>query len=157
MDMGEIDIAFKRASLEDADALIEVRNESFYADYVKYGQCPGYNCSKEEMIDHIANRISYKILLGNQIIGNMSIRDNHDGTYHLGCLCIVPDYENRGIGQKALRFLESEFKDATAWTLDTPKDNERNVHFYKKAGFCVTNEYASGPVQLLWFEKKLDR
>jgi hypothetical protein len=83
-----MEIKFKRATIDDAEALINVRNQSFYADYAKYGECPAYNHSKESMTNSILNRIAYKIICNNQIIGNISVRDNHDNTYCLSCLCV---------------------------------------------------------------------
>ena len=79
-------IEFERATIGDIDALINVRSQSFYEDYVKYGECPGYNNSKESMTNIILNRIAYKIICNNQIVGNINVRDNQDNTYYLGCL-----------------------------------------------------------------------
>ncbi|MBZ9623858.1 GNAT family N-acetyltransferase [Clostridium sp. FP2] len=147
---------FERATINDVEALIDVRNQCFYADYVKYGECPGYNHSKESMTNAILNRIVYKIICNNQIIGNISIRDNHDNTYYFGCLCVIPEYENKGIGQEAIRFIESEFPNATVWTLETPSDKKRNHYFYKKAGYTIIEEYIDGSVKLVLFEKKMN-
>lgn len=151
-----MNIKFERATINDCDALINVRNQSFYADYIKYGECPGYNCSKENMTNCIINRISYKIICNNQIIGNISVTDNHNSTYHLGCLCVIPDYENKGIGQEALRFLERVFPNATIWNLITPEDKERNHYFYKKAGYTIAKEYVKGSVKVVLFEKRIN-
>lgn len=148
-------IQFERATFDDIEALIAVRNISFYADYVKYGECPGYNISTEDMKNIISSKISYKIICNGQIVGNISVTDNHDNTFHLGCLCVIPEYENKGIGQKALRFIESEFPHAMIWTLDTPADKERNIYFYKKAGYKIIEEYMAGSVMLALFEKKI--
>ena len=150
-----MNIKFERATVDDADELINVRNQSFYEDYVRYGECPGYNTSKERMTNTILNRIVYKIISDNKIIGNISIKDNHDSTYNLGCICVIPDYENKGIGQKAIRFIENEFSDATLWTLETPADKKRNHYFYKKAGYVITEEYTDGSVRIVSFEKKI--
>lgn len=39
-------IEFERATIDDVDKLIDVQNQSFYSDFIKYGECPGYNHSK---------------------------------------------------------------------------------------------------------------
>lgn len=151
-----MEVRFERATIDDVEALINVRNLSFYADYVKYGECPGYNKSKESMANAILNRIVYKIICNNQIVGNISVRDNHDNTYHLGCLCVISEYENKGIGQEALRFIEEQFPDAAVWTLETPADKERNHYFYKKAGYRIVKRYMHGSVNLVLFEKRMN-
>ena len=148
-------IEFEKASVDDVDELINVRNQSFYEDYVKYGECPGYNLTKETMTEIILNRIVYKIICNNQIVGSISIMDNNDNTYYIGCLCVIPEYENKGIGQKALRFTESKFSNAEVWTLQTPADKVRNHYFYKKSGYKIVKEYMEGSVKLVLFEKKI--
>lgn len=35
-------IEYRQATLKDAELLIEIYNASFYIDYLKYCECPGY-------------------------------------------------------------------------------------------------------------------
>lgn len=151
-----MEIKFERATINDVKVLINVRNQCFYSDFVKYGECPGYNNSKESMTNSISNRIVYKIIFNNQIIGNVSVRDNHDSTYYIGCICVIPDYENKGIGQECINFIECQFPKATAYTLETPADKTRNHYFYKKMGYDITKEYMVGSVKIVLFEKKMN-
>lgn len=151
-----MNIKFEKATVHDAEILINVRNQCFFADYVKYGECPAYHNSIESMTNTILNRIVFKIICHDQIIGNISIRDNQDNTYHLGCLCVISDYENKGIGQEALKFIEIEFPNATTWTLETPADKVRNHYFYKKAGYNIVDEYINNSVKVVLFEKKMN-
>lgn len=150
-----MNIKYERATIDDAKLLINIRNQCFYADFIKYGECPAYNNSIEDMSKGILNRIIYKIICNDQIVGNISIRDNQDNTYYLGCLCVIAAYENRGIGQESLKFIESEFPNAAAWTLETPKDKDRNHYFYKKSGYNIVKEYMNGSVNVVLFEKKM--
>ncbi len=146
-------IKFKRAIIDDIDKLINVQNQSFYADFIKYGECPGYNHSKESMNNIILNRITYKIIYNNQIVGDIIVKDNHDSTFYLGCICVIPEYENKGIGQEAIMFIENQFPNATVWTLETPADKTRNHYFYKKVGYTIIKEYMDGSVKIVLFKK----
>lgn len=92
-------------------------------------------------------------MIDNTIVGDIIVQDNHDGTYFLGGLCLIPEYENKGIGQVAMRFLEQQFKNARLWSLETPADNERNQHFYKQCGFHIVKEYYVGSVEIVLFTK----
>ena len=152
-----MDLKYINAKKEDADLLIKIYNTSFYNDYIKYGECPGYNHTRESMTNTILSRIVYKIICDDKIIGNISIRDNKDDTYHLCCLCVIPEYQNKRIGQKALRFIESKYSNATTWTLETPADKEKNHHFYIKFGYNIVKEYMDGSVKLVLFEKQLSK
>lgn len=104
-----VKIEFTRATVDDVNKLIDLQNQSFYADYVKYGECPGYNHSKESMTNVVLNRITYKIICNNQIISGIIVIDNHDSTYHLGGICVIIDYENKGIDRKLLSLLKTNF------------------------------------------------
>lgn len=150
-----MEVTYERATVSDAETLIDVRNKSFYADYVRYGECPGYNISKEHMVQMILDRVSYKIIWDKKVIGNITVRADKNNAYYIGCLCIIPDYQNKGAGQKAIKFVESQFPDAKVWTLETPSDKERNIHFYKKMGYSIVKEFKNGSVKLVLFEKKV--
>ena len=146
-------VHFQRAVPQDADTLILVQNQSFYADYVKYGTCPGYGRTKDSMEESISRHFVYKILWDDLVVGDIIVKDNGEGHYHLGGICVVPQWEGRGIGQAAMKFLSSAFPDARHWTLETPSDKERNHRFYLKSGFHITKEYHVDGVRISLFEK----
>jgi ribosomal protein S18 acetylase RimI-like enzyme len=150
-----MEIKFIRATIDDVGELIDLQNQCFYQDYLKYGQCSGYNHTKESMTDLILNRIVYKIVYNNQLVGDIIVKDNHDNTYSLSCICVKPDFENRGIGQHAIKFMESQFPAAVVWNLKTPADKKKNYYFYKKLGYSVVEEHMEGPVKIATFQKKM--
>ena len=148
-------IQFERAVLEDADALISVQNQSFYSDFIKYGVCPGYNRSHDSMVESISRNNVYKILCDSIVVGDIIVKDSGNGNYFLGCLCVIPDYENKGIGQHAMKFIDTSFPYAKHWSLETPSDKLRNHYFYKKHNYEITKEYTIDNVQISLFEKYL--
>lgn len=150
-----MNIQFEHAVLEDADTLISVQNKSFYSDFIKYGVCPGYNRSHDSMVESISRNNVYKILCDGIVVGDIIVRDNGNGNYYLGCICVIPDYENNGIGQLAMKFIDACFPDAKHWSLETPSDKLRNHYFYKKLGYEITKEYTVDSVQISFFEKYL--
>ncbi|EPY2306326.1 GNAT family N-acetyltransferase [Clostridium sporogenes] len=89
------------------------------------------------------------------IIGDVIVRYNGNNNYYLGALCIIPEYENIGIGLKVMSFIFDYFVDAKHWSLETPVDKKRNHYFYKKLGFNITKEYMDGSVKVALFEKNL--
>lgn len=40
---------YRPAVFEDTELLINIYNAAFYDDYVRYGSCPGYEKTKEEI------------------------------------------------------------------------------------------------------------
>ena len=47
-----MNIEYRKATLEDAELLINIYNASFYNDYLRYGSCPEYGKTKE-MIEEL--------------------------------------------------------------------------------------------------------
>lgn len=134
------DGTIERASEDDALGLIEARNKSFYDDFIKFGGCPGYNIPLDEMKQRIQNAIIYKIISDGKIIGDISLRIRDDGECWLSCLEIIPEYQNKGIGAKALKYIEEKHPEVRRWTLETPVQNYRNCYFYEKMGFVKIDE-----------------
>lgn len=148
-------IKFIRAGLEDADCLIDLRNRAFYSDFLQFGFCPAYGISNESMRQRITERVVYLILCDEQPVGCISVRDCGEGHYHLGTLCVVPEFEHRGIGQQALKYVEAAFPDAVLWDLVTPVSKTRNHRFYMQSGFEITGETEDNNIKLFIFQKHI--
>lgn len=88
--------------------------------------------------------VYYKILDGDMIIGGMVISRLKPGQYRLRRLYVDPDYQDKGVGTKAISFMENEFPDAQVWNLDTPVVATRNHHFYEKLGYVRTGDGGGG-------------
>lgn len=128
----QIDIV--RAQPNDAKRLAEVFNASSYSDYVKYGECPGYNKTEDSMLSGMQEYHVYKIMVDGLIVGAISVENEADKHYYLGALCVIPDYANQGIGQEAMCFLDQKFPDAVHWVLETPADKTQNHYFIANLG-----------------------
>lgn len=151
-----MNLSFEKALEQDAAELIYVLNLSFYEDFIRFGECPGYNVSLEDMKQRIRDSFHYKIILDGRIIGDISVRTKGDNQYWLGCLAIIPEFQNRGIGSKAIKFLGREFPNAIFWGLDTPIQKAGNCHFYEKMGFVgIEDKMHSEKVTLRIYEKKM--
>lgn len=136
-----MNIEFKLANKNDVKKLIEVQSKSFYEDYIKYGECPSYNEPEDRMLDLIENAIVYKILKDNEIVGDIIIRKKENNEYYLRTFSVIPECQNLGIGQKALKYIDEVYKDAAEWILITPFKSYRNHHLYEKMGFVKYGEY----------------
>ena len=62
-------IKIEKACRSDAKRLAEVYNMSFYSDYLKYGECPGYNKTENDILDNLQKRDVYKIIADGAIVG----------------------------------------------------------------------------------------
>lgn len=150
-----MNINIERATADDADSLIVVHNKAYLKDFQKYGKFPGYGKTHEKMLMAIENRIIFKIIADDKIIGDIIVVSQDVGHYYLTGLCVIPEYENNGIGQQAMRFLDIYFRDAVHWTLKTLADKVRNQYLYKKCGFCITKECIQGDVKFVVLERDI--
>ncbi len=149
------EISFVMAEMNDIDDLIDVQNIAFKNDYIKYGYCPGYGHTMTSMKNLVEKCIVYKIMMDERIVGDIIVRHKENGDYFLGGLCVIPEFENKGIGQMAVKFIEKQL-DASYWSLETPAENKRNIYFYQKCGFQITKEYMDGPVRIVLMEKYMN-
>ena len=150
-----MDIRFEPAATADAEALRQVQDRAFYEDFLKHGSCPGYGRTAEDLADSMRRRATYKLVAGGEIVGKISAGALGAGQYRIGCLCVVPEYQNRGIGRRALDFLEHRYPDAREWTLETPADDARNRAFYERCGYVITGTTTDDSVELVIFTKKV--
>ena len=147
-------IDFKLANRADIKKLIEVQNKGFHDDYVSYGECPSYNETEQAMLEYIEKAIVYKILKDNEIIGNIIIRQRENNQYYLRVISVIPEYQNLGIGQMALRYIEEEHPEASEWELITPFKSYRNHHVYEKMGYVKVEEYRQSDVLIMFKYRK---
>lgn len=143
---------YRQATLEDAQLLADIYNASFYKDYLKYGECPGYGRTKELMEESISKYPKFVILCDKKPVGCVSCMELESNVYEVGCLCIVPEFQGKGLGTQAIQFVKTHYKDWKKLTLVTPIDKSENVKFYtEKCGFKIVSKEKDGNVELARF------
>jgi len=154
-------VRIERATPADAPALLRAQIRAFEHDALIYpgvavGGPPGYD-SLDVLLAHIQTDDTYKIEADGHIVGGMVIFDRGEGRCHLDVIFIDPDYHDRGIGTRAMHYLDEHYA-ARLWTLDTPTWAVRNQHFYEKLGFIKVGEvqYEDDDTPLFAYEKRLD-
>jgi ribosomal protein S18 acetylase RimI-like enzyme len=152
-----MNIAFERATLADAEALVAAQIAAFHYDSVLYpgveiGGPPQYD-SVEFMRQQIQQDECYTMVDAGQIVGGMVVFNMGQGHVHIDRIFIHPEHQNRGIGTQAMQFLEQTYA-ATRWTLDTPTWAVRNQHFYEKLGYVKVKEETFPDITLIGYEKR---
>ena len=145
-----MNLILQRAAEEDAPGIILARDQSFYDDYVRFGECPGYHITPKAMRDTIRKADVYRILIDGKMVGDVSVHPPaEDGSRWIGCLEIIPEYQNGGIGSETLLAVIDRYPETEKWELETPVQNKRNCHFYEKAGFRGTKEIVHSEILTL--------
>ena len=150
-----MEIEFRKAEKADAEQLIEIYNSSFYDDYIRYGECPAYGKTKEMMEQSILVFSKFLILCDSRPVGCIACKEVEKGTYEVGCLCVIPEFQGKGIGTSAMEFAKTYFSDWVRFTLVTPVDKRENVRFYtEKCGFEIQSVEMDGRVEVARFVLK---
>ena len=145
--------SYKCADISDADVLVEIYNSAFHDDFIRYGQCPAYGRSRENMEQSVRDFPKIIAYEDGKPVGVISYKPEGPGKYYIGCLAVLKKEQGRGIGTLLLKHFMSEHPDWKEITLVTPKDNERNIRFYtERFGFEITGEEADGEVTVYWFK-----
>ena len=145
-------IEYRKAVSEDAEMLVNIYNAAFYSDYMRYGACPGYGRTTEMMKESIREYPKYIILCDNKPVGCVSCKMQEMRVYEITCLCIIPEYQGKGLGTKAVQFVKELYDDWEKLTLVTPLDKKKNVKFYtEKCGFRIVSIETDGNVELARF------
>lgn len=145
-------LEYRQAALTDAELLIDIYNASFYSDYMKYGECPAYGKTKEVMEQSIIDYPKFLILCNGSPVGCISCKEKEKQVYEVGCLCVIPEFQGKGIGTRAIEFIKSFYEDWEKFTLITPIDKSENVKFYtEKCGFHIVSTERDGNVEVVRF------
>ena len=148
-------IGYRKANLKDAELLVNLYNASFYSDYIKYGECPGYGKTTDVMEKSIMASEKFIIINDSIPVGVISCRRIEEAVYELGCLCIIPEFQGKGIGTQAFQYVCSYYKDWKKFTLITPADKKENVKFYtEKCFFQIESIEMDGNVEVCRFVRE---
>ena len=147
-----MEIEFRKAVIADAELLVDIYNASFYSDYIRYGECPAYGKTKEMMEKSIMDYSKFLMVCNGKPVGCISCRELENGICEVGCLCVIPEFQGKGIGTSAMEFAKTYYSNCSRFTLLTPVDKEENVMFYtEKCGFAVQSVEMDGNVKVVRF------
>ena len=72
--------------------------------------------------------------------------------FYIGFFMMNKDFQGKGIGTQAVKFVMSHYKDWDKFTLITPSDKDENVKFYmEKCGFDIVSTEMDGNVKVVRF------
>ena len=156
-----MEIVVSRFSENDLNTVFEIQQAAFRPLYEKYhddGSNP-YMESKEMILRKYtrAGTTGYLFLLDGKAVGAVRINiDDVNKTGRVSALCVLPQYQGRGIAQRALLEIERLHPDVKRWVLDTILEEAGNCHLYEKAGYRKTGktERINEKMTLVYYEKR---
>ncbi len=143
-------VRLQPARPEDAIRLAEMQARAFMPAVQKRG---GFETSPaaetpDRMLERITSEKSHSFIImsDNLYAGMIRIKELGDGAYKISPVFVLPEFQNQGIGQRAMSLAEEMFPGARRWTLFCVREEAKNVYFYEKLGFRKTG-----------VERKLDK
>jgi|SRR5665647_536634 len=134
----------RKISSDITDIVHNIQKKSFeplLEKYHDYDISPAMESAERirEKIDR-DNTTAYIFQLNDINVGWVRVMRFGDMTYKISALCVLPEYQNRGIAQDALKQIESYYPNAHKWMLDTIFQEKRNCHLYEKLGYVKVGE-----------------
>ncbi len=161
-------ITIRRTREEDTAVLLEIQRAAFLPIYEIYHDAGNPTLRG---IEDITRRLQppfqqYTILEDGEIVGGIFYVTEGStphvpclapGEYYLGRLYIRPDRQSHGIGRQAIALCEREFPDARKFTVDFPRELDKNRRCYEATGFRPTGRQITPEpgLTLLLYEKRL--
>jgi ribosomal protein S18 acetylase RimI-like enzyme len=134
----------RQISSDIVDIVHNIQKKSFEPllnKYHDYDVNPAMESAERirEKIDR-DNTTAYIFQLNDINVGWVRVMELGDMIYKISALCVLPEYQNRGIAQEALKQIESYHPNAQKWILDTIFQEKGNCHLYEKLGYVKVGE-----------------
>lgn len=152
-------VKLRKAILSDAKALLAMQKTAFMPLLEKYQD---YDTSPAaETIERTQARIAsssggfFKIVADGNWAGAVCIQQGKESAYWIGPIFIHPDFQGKGIAQRAMAEVEKLFAEASAWKLATLLEEQGNCYLYEKVGYVRTDrcEPINDKATLVYYEK----
>ncbi|MGF6949081.1 GNAT superfamily N-acetyltransferase [Neobacillus sp. B4I6] len=138
-----MDIRLDKATNTDAKIIYDIQVNAFVPLLDKYKD---YNTNPaNEPIERVITRINnpnggfYKILVDNILVGAICVFWKEEVQFWISPMFILPEYQGKGIAQKAIALIEEMFPKAISWELATILEEELNCYLYEKMGYEKTS------------------
>ena len=152
-----------RAELSDAGRIHAMKYAAFWPLYERYhddATSPVME-APEKVVRQLesGNSQYWLIQLGDEVVGAVRIvfdgMENGRSMYRISPLFVLPEFQNRGIGQAVMQAIFDQYSQANVWRLSTIKQEKRNCHLYEKCGFRISrpDEVVNERMTIVFYEK----
>jgi GNAT superfamily N-acetyltransferase len=128
------------AEAGDIPGLVAAHSRAFAEDLERYGMGPA-GIDDPDWHAMIREKLHYFALRdAGAIVGGIIVAEEGEGRFFLNTLFVDPAAQGRGIGAKALAFLDDTFPDARVWWLVTPQGSLPAQRLYERTGYVRVGE-----------------
>lgn len=141
---------------DDLPAILDVQRKTFMevARAFKVKSLPQIEQTLESLADEFAAGTVLKASIADTIVGSVRAYRKTD-TCYISKLIVLPEHQNKGIGQALMNEIEYYFKDCVGrYELFTGSRDPRNRYLYDKLGYkSFKTEKLNEEVSFVYMEK----
>lgn len=152
----------KEFCISDIDRVFEIQRAAFRPLYDKYRDEATNPCleNRELVLQKYtrAGTKGYLFLLGAFAVGAVRISFSpEEKSARISSLAVHPDFQGRGLAQKALLEIEKLHPEVKLWKLSTIMQEAGNCHLYEKLGYRQKGqiEHVNSNMSLVYYEKRV--
>jgi len=155
-------ITVRAADAADLEPILRVQRRAFERVARHYGLDPSVLPPVRESLDDLlgllnsGTRFFVAVDDGDTAVGSVRAHIAGDAV-HVGRLVVDDGWLRRGVATMLMETLEAAHPGAVAFELFTAADAAAPLALYGKLGYRVTRRDESGPVALVWLEKRTAR
>jgi ribosomal protein S18 acetylase RimI-like enzyme len=150
-------VAIERASIDDAEEVLEVIRASFAPVAAQYGDpdLPPVAESLESHRARYADHIVLKATENGRIVGSVQGVAQPDGVCVVERLAVLPAWQRRGLGRALALTIEEYFPRASAFELFTGHQSVETLGLYHSLGYAeVRREHVDDRLTLVFLRKE---
>ncbi|WP_342505703.1 GNAT family N-acetyltransferase [Sporosarcina sp. FSL K6-2383] len=154
-------LVIQKAAIEDATFIHSIQVAAFkplLAKYQDFDTSPA-NETIQRTTDRLQQKqTDYYLIVYNMItVGAIRIVKKANRRYRVSPIFILPEYQGRGIASVTMRTVESLYKDAVVWELDTILEEQKLCGLYEKLGYRKTGKATkmNERMTIVFYEKEL--
>lgn len=146
--------------MSDLDTVFEIQRAAYKPLYEKYHDYESnpYTETKDTVFHKYTKNGTYGYLfvLDSMPVGAVRIAaDDPQKSAWVSALCVLPQFQGRGIAQMALLEIERLHPEIKRWSLNTVLQESGSCHLYEKLGYKRTGETKvfNEKMTLVFYEK----
>ena len=144
-----------RADITDAGEILCLQRAAYQSEAVLYNDFTIQPLTQtlDEAIEEFQSSVVLKAVLDGEIIGSIRAHEEN-GDVYIGKLMVHPEHQNKGIGKRLLRAIESEFP-GKRFELYTGINSVKNIAVYEKCGYSRFKTLKAAPgLTFVYMEKR---
>lgn len=148
-------MVIEKAIVSDAEEILSLQKLAYISEAELYNDfsIPPLVQTLKDITDDFNKHFFLEIITAGRIVGSVRAYEKEYICY-IGRLIVHPDFQNRGLGKKLMKAIESVFSDCRRYELFTGGKSTKNIRFYEKCGYIVfKTEKVNETLEFVYLQK----